>query len=196
MAWAPISTTLQPLERSPLPGLRGGAGEPPPTGAERETGVALDARRSRDNFSPGFQCFKHLRRQFQPLSLCPFLDPRSVPLSSARGWRHLGRGLRLINRLRRHLAPIRRPRGHARPVSCASPPDHSLDGDGNREPDWALLKTSRHGRPLEPIPGSVQSGVAPAPKPCRMLKTSRPSPFFSVSTRPREGLKRPLPSAR
>ena len=67
-------------------------------------------------------------------------------------------------------------------------PDHPRYGDG-REPDWALLKTSRHGRPLEPIPVSARADEAPAPNPCRELKTLCPSPLFSVSTRPPEGLK-------
>ncbi len=76
-----------------------------------------------------------------------------------------------------------------RPVSCASPPDHP------RKRGWTGSRTglcSRRpgmGGRSEPIPVSNPSGDGASPKPCRELKTSRPSPFFSVSTRPPEGLK-------
>ncbi len=107
----------------------------------------------------------------------------------------LGRGLRLFNRLRRHSGPIRRPRALARPVSCASPPESSSrTGTGSRT--GLCLRRPGMGVRSEPIPVSNPSRRGASPKPCRLLKTSRPSPFFSVSTRPREGLKRPLPSAR
>jgi hypothetical protein len=118
-----------------------------------------------------------------------FRDPRSVLSSSAKGWRRFGSRIASFQSL---AAPFWADSSAAclllRPVSCASPPESSPQ-KGTRPGSRTGLRSRRPGMGgrSEPIPVSNPSGDGASPKPCRELKTLRPSPLFSVSTRPPEG---------
>ncbi len=124
--------------------------------------------------------------------LVPFPTPETVVQVPLRGWRLFGSRIASFQSLAAPFGADSVDRlAFARPVSCASPPDHPLkDGDegpgaglgfAQDVPAWASARNRFRFR--------TRADEAPAPNPCRELKTSRPSPFFSVSTRPHEGLK-------
>ena len=101
----------------------------------------------------------------------PFLQ---VPL---RGWRLFGSRIASFQSL---AAPFGADSSTAGPRGTRElrfAPGSSQTRGRDRAPDWALLKTSRHGRPLEPIPVSNPSGEAPAPNHAESLRLHAPRRF-------------------